>query len=88
MRKIIVGEHEFDAMYAGVNPVTNRFKTQVYYGNKRLSELADIFDGAEEIIYTDDDKTETFEHYSRLTEISFVDDETAAVLCLFEEVSE
>ena len=88
MENIRIGNTVLDVMYAGVGPFVDRFKTQIYFRNYSLSELAAILDGAEEIEHTTSEKTELFEGYSRLTEISFVDGETVLAYLDKPEVTE
>lgn len=76
MRTIKIGNAVLNVMYAGVSPFTDQFKTQIYYGSMSLGEIAGILDGNNDIIYTDGDQAETFEGYSKLTSISYVDNET------------
>ena len=79
MNKIIVKGTELNVLYAGVGPLHGKFKAQIYFGNRTLSEVAALLDGADVIEHITDEKTETFEHYSRLVDISFVDNETVLV---------
>ena len=78
MRTIKVDDAVLPVMYAGTSPFLDRLKTQIYYGNMGLVQIAGILDGNTGIEYTDSKtgETETFTGYSRLTEIGYVDQET------------
>ena len=83
MKQITVNGMTFRVLYAGVSPFIDQLKMQVFYGDFSLGRLAGILDGNESIEYTDGENTETFEGYSRLTEIKYVDGET--VVAFFEK---
>ena len=86
MRTIKVGDAVLPVMYAGTSPFADRVKTQIYYGNLGLVQIAEILDGNTGIEYTDSEteETETFTGYSRLTEIGFVDQETIVAFLMKE----
>jgi hypothetical protein len=64
-------------MYAGVSPFINRLKAQIYFDDYTLGQIAGFLDGNDGITYTDGDFVETFSGYTKLTEIKYVDEETA-----------
>jgi hypothetical protein len=64
-------------MYAGVSPFINRLKAQIYFDDYTLGQIAGFLDGNTGIVYADGDSEETFTGYSKLTEIKYVDEETA-----------
>ena len=86
MRTIEVGGMVFHVMYAGVSPFTDQFKTQIYYSPMNLGQIAAMLDGNDGIEYTDGDQTEIFEGYSKLTSISYVDNETLVAFLVKDEV--
>lgn len=76
MKTIKIGNAVFAVMYAGKSKFKDQFKTQIYYGAMSLGQIAAVLDGNDGIEYTDGEQTETFEDYSKLTSISYVDNET------------
>ena len=81
MRTITVRGQTLPVLCAGVSPFVDRFKSQIYFGEMGIGQLAGILDGNDGIIY---DNHETGDHeeyvgYSRLTKIEFIDDETVVV---------
>ena len=86
MRTLKIGNAVLNVMYAGVSPFTDQFKTQIYYGSMSLGEIAGILNGNNGIVYIDGDQTETFEGYSKLTSISYVDNETIVAFLVKNEV--
>ena len=76
MRTIKVGNAVFPVMYAGTSPFSDKLKTQLYYGEMNLVQVAEILNGNTGIEYADDDQVETFEGFSRLESIGYVDGET------------
>lgn len=84
MRSIRVGNAVFRVMYAGVSPFTDRFKTQIYFESLTIGQIASVLDGNAGILYENGDAKETFEGYSCLIKIEFVDNET--VMAILERV--
>ena len=76
MRTLKIGSHTLPVMYAGVNTYSDTLKTQIYFGEMGLVKLARILDGKAAIEYHDGDAVTTFEGYTMLREIRYVDDET------------
>lgn len=80
MRSIKVGNMVFRVMYAGVSPFTDRFKTQIYFEAMSIGVIASELDGNTGILYTDGDTQKTFEGYSHLIKIEYVDSETVVAI--------
>jgi hypothetical protein len=80
MRSIRVGNAVFRVMYAGVSPFIDHFKTQIYFENLTIGQIASVLDGNAGILYENGDSQETFEGYSRLIKIEFVDNETVVAI--------
>ena len=76
MRTIKIGNAVLNVMYAGVSPFTDQFKTQIFFGEMNIAQIAAILENNQGIEYFDGEQTETFEGYSKLTSISYVDNET------------
>ena len=77
MRQIKIGDVALPVMYAGVSPYIDRFKAQIYYGDMNLAQIANILEGNQGIEYIDGEQKTMFEGYTKLTSISYVDNETA-----------
>jgi hypothetical protein len=80
MRSIKVGNMVFRVMYAGVSPFTDHFKAQIYFETMSIGKIASELDGNTGILYMDGDAEETFEGYSRLIKIEYVDNETVVAI--------
>lgn len=85
MRYLRIGETELPVMYGGISPFSDRFKTQIYYGDRSIVQVAEILDGNNGFDYVEDDKTEHFDGFSKLIEIAYVDDETMVAFLQFVE---
>lgn len=88
MRSIKVGNAVFRVMYAGVSPFVDQFKTQIFFENFNIAQIANELDGNHGIIYEDGETTVEFIGYTRLIKIGYVDAETVvAVLERFDTVN-
>lgn len=80
MKTIKVGEHVFLALYAGISPFVNHFKTQIYSSGVDISYIAEVFDGNKGMEFDNGKNKKSFVGYSLLKEIRRVDAETVLVI--------